>query len=352
MAERRRLPSPVPVSTTPLAAGAPAISDTTPLEGVAITATLGNVSDVDGLPGVFSYQWRQSTTPAGAVNTVIAGATNPSFTPTQAQANRRLTVTVTFVDNAGTAEARTSAITTVVGDVFVGVGNVADTQTGTASDDEYHGGLGNDNLSTAGGDDLVSGDGGDDTIATGAGDDTITFTGSGDGFDAVTGGAGNDSILALANDTIVGLRALSTVEVIDANGHTGVKILGSTGNDVLNFTNVTLIGIVSIDGGGGNDALTGSAGPDTIIGRAGTDTLNGGLGADSIEGGANNDTMNGGNGDDVFRYPTGGFGADTIAGFDANAEPEARTGSTSLVSSRPATSAPASPSPTAAAAQR
>ena len=301
-----------------VAAGAPAISDTTPTEGVEISATLGTVADVDGLPGVFSYQWRQSNTPAGAVNVVIAGATDSSFTPTQAQANRRLTVTVTFVDNAGSAEARTSAITTVVGDVFVGVGNVADTLTGTASDDEYHGGEGNDNLTTAGGDDLVSGDAGDDTIATGAGDDTITFSGLGDGFDAVTGGAGVDSIVALANDTIIGLRALSTVENIDAGVHTGVKIVGSPGNDVLNFTNVTLIGIVSIDGGGGNDALTGSAGNDTIIGRAGTDTLNGGLGADSIEGGANNDTMNGGNGNDVFRYPTGGFGADTIAGFDAN----------------------------------
>ena len=192
--------------------------------------------------------------------------------------------------------------------------------TGTAGPDVYHGGTSNDNLSTGAGDDLVSGDAGDDTITTGAGDDTITFSGTNEGFDSVTGGAGVDAIVAVADNTSIGLRSLSTVEGITADGHSGVRILGSTLNDVLNFTNVTLTGILSIDGGGGNDALTGSAADDVIIGRAGTDTLNGGLGSDTIEGGGGNDTMNGGNGNDTFRYLTvaGGFGGDTIANFDAS----------------------------------
>jgi Ca2+-binding RTX toxin-like protein len=85
----------------------------------------------------------------------------------------------------------------------------------------------------------------------------------------------------------------------------------------LNFTGVTLVNIVEIDGGGGNDAITGSNGNDTIIGRAGSDTLNGGNGVDIIEGGGGNDSMNGGAGNDFFRFLTGGFGADTITGFDA-----------------------------------
>jgi Ca2+-binding RTX toxin-like protein len=224
---------------------------------------------------------------------------------------------VTFVDNAGSAESRASAITTVVGDLFIG-GPGPDNQAGTAGQDVYHGGGGVDTLSTAAGDDLVSGDGDNDTISTGAGDDTITFSGNLDGFDAVTAGANVDVIVALADNTDIGLRSISTVEVIDSNGHSGVRILGSTVNDVLNFTNVTLIGITSIDGGGGNDALTGSSGPDVIIGRAGTDTLNGGIGADILEGGLGNDSMNGGNGNDVFRYNPGGFNNDTIGGFDAN----------------------------------
>ena len=146
-------------------------------------------------------------------------------------------MTVTFVDNAGTAEARTSAITTVVADFFDGgPAIVNDTLTGTAGDDVYHGGGGNDNLSTAAGDDLVSGDAGDDTISTGAGDDTITFSGTNEGFDSVTGGANVDAIIALTNNTTIGLRAISTVETISSDGHTGVKILGSALNDVLNFT--------------------------------------------------------------------------------------------------------------------
>jgi Ca2+-binding RTX toxin-like protein len=303
------------VTNTP-ATGAPIISDTTPTEGTAITASIGTVADVDGVPGSIVFVWRQSTTPAGAVDTVIAGATTASFAPTPAQVNRRLTVTVTFVDNGGVAEARTSAITTVVGDVFIGTVS-GDNQTGTAGQDVYHGAGGNDTLSTGAENDLVSGDTGDDTIATAGGNDTITYSGTAEGFDAVTGGVNVDAILALTNNTTIGLRSISTVESISANGHTGVKILGSTGNDVLNLTTVALTGIESIDGGGGNDALTGSAGADVIIGRAGTDTINGGVGADILEGGAGNDTLNGGAGNDQFRYLAGAFGADSIAGFNA-----------------------------------
>ncbi len=304
------------VVNTPVA-GAPTISDTTPTEGTAITASTVGIADVDGVPLALSFQWRQSLTPGGAVNTIIAGATGPSFTPTQLQANRRLTVAVSFVDNAGSLETAVSAITIVVGDLFNGGAGV-DVQTGTAGQDEYHGGGGADNLATAGQDDIVSGDADDDTISTAGGNDIITFNGASEGFDAVTGGAGVDAILAASNGTVIGLRSISTVESISNNGFAGVTILGSPNNDVLNFTNVTLTGIVLIDGGGSNDALTGSAGNDVIVGRAGTDTINGGIGIDTIEGGANNDTLNGGNGNDFFRYNLGGFGNDTITGFDAD----------------------------------
>jgi Ca2+-binding RTX toxin-like protein len=169
---------------------------------------------------VLGFVWRQSLTPAGAVNTIIGGATTASFTPTQAQVNDRLVMT--FVDNAGTAEARTSAITTVVADVFNG-GAGAENFTGTAGNDIVHGGGGNDTLTTNGGDDTVSGDAGDDTIATGAGDDTITFSGINEGFDSVTGGANVDQIIALTDNTTIGLRAISTVESISANGHSPVR---------------------------------------------------------------------------------------------------------------------------------
>ncbi len=143
------------------------------------------------------------------------------FTPTQAQSNRRLTVTINFVDNAGTAESRVSAITTVVGDLFPGAGDSntgVNVLAGTAGQDVYHGGNSNDNLSTGNEADLVSGDAGDDTVSTGGDADTITFSGTGEGFDAVTGGAGTDAIIAVSDATNIGLRSISTVETISANG--------------------------------------------------------------------------------------------------------------------------------------
>jgi hypothetical protein len=71
-------------------------------------------------------------------------------------------------------------------------------------------------------------------VSTAGGDDIITVA-AGDGFDAVTGGAGSDVIVAMANNINIGLRSISTIEDIDANGHTGVRIVGSALNDVLNF---------------------------------------------------------------------------------------------------------------------
>ncbi len=308
-------------ATNSPATGAPTISDITPTEGAAVTASTVGIADANGLPGVFSFQWLQSNVGGGGALTNIGGATGPTFTPLPAQANRRLAVAVSFVDLAGALETRTSVATSVTGDLFPGVGDNntgVNVLTGTAGQDEYHGGAGNDNLSTGAENDVVSGDAGDDIIATGAGDDTITFTGTGEGFDAVTGSAGVDAILALANDTDIGMRSISTVENIDANGHTGVRILGSSGNDALNLISVVLTGIVAIDGGGGNDALTGSAAADVIIGRGGSDVIKGGFGNDTIEGGAGNDSLNGGTGNDTFRYVPGGSGSDTITGFDAN----------------------------------
>jgi len=131
----------------------------------------------------------------------------------------------------------------------------------------------------------------------------IRFSGSSEGFDAVNGGAGSDDrIEAMANGTVIGLRNLQNVETIIANSFSGVTIVGSGAADTLAFNGVTLTGIQFIDGGGGNDAITGSSAADTIIGGAG------------------NDTMNGGPGLNIFRFAAG-FGADVINGFDANPNP-------------------------------
>lgn len=71
----------------------------------------------------------------------------------------------------------------------------------------------------------------------------------------------------------------------------------------------------SIDGGGGNDTLTGSNQNDTIIGGLGNDDLTGLLGDDSITGGEGVDSIFGNGGNDTL---LGGDGRDTIAGGDGD----------------------------------
>ena len=139
---------------------------------------------------------------------------------------------------------------------------------------------GNDVITTLDGNDRITGGAGNDTIATGGGNDTITFQGGNSGFDTIDGGAGTDTILALANNTVIGLTSLSGIEAISAAGLKGVTIQGSAGNDTFDFSGVTLTNILSLRGGAGNDTIIGSGAADTILGQAGIDTLSGGGGAD------------------------------------------------------------------------
>ncbi|MCW2393507.1 beta strand repeat-containing protein [Sphingobium sp. B11D3A] len=224
------------------------------------------------------------------------------------------------------------------------------------------GGLGNDSITGSAGSDTLRGSEGDDVLSGGDGDDIFQYTGATGGFDMVDGGIGNDSLQALASGTTIGLKSLTGIESINANGFTGVTIMGSSVADTLDFTAVALNGIVSIDGGAGNDAITGSSGNDVILGSAGNDILSGGDGDDLISGGAGNDVIDGGNGTDTANYSTntatqtinlaltgaqtissgdidtilnvenviGGSGADTIAGNAAANVLEGRAGNDTI----------------------
>jgi len=87
----------------------------TAAEDQVLTAS-NNLADEDGL-GTVSYQWL-------ANGTAIANATGNTFTLTQAEVGKAITVRASYTDLQGTAEARTSAATTVVT-------NVNDAPTGT-----------------------------------------------------------------------------------------------------------------------------------------------------------------------------------------------------------------------------
>lgn len=98
----------------------------------------------------------------------------------------------------------------------------------------------------------------------------------------VDGGAGNDILTGLGgNDAIIGGRGSDT-------------LAGGGGNDV-------------IDGGIGNDRMAGDDGNDTLVGGAGIDQINGGAGDDIVNGGAGRDVVTGGTGQDDFLFDDGDF---------------------------------------------
>ena len=174
---------------------------------------------------------------------------------------------------------------------------------GATGDWLVRGSFGNDTISTNAGNDWVSGGQGDDVISTGAGNDTIAFSGPNEGYDAIDGGAGYDRIVAQADNTVIGLKSLSGVELISAEGFKNVVIRAGNANDRLDFSAVQLTGISLIDGGNGDDTIIGSAGNDTIQGNWGNDVLHGGAGDDTFLV-ANNtglDTIDGGTGFDTIR---------------------------------------------------
>lgn len=173
------------------------------------------------------------------------------------------------------------------------------------------GGAGNDTIIGSGLVDTIVGGAGDDTLTGGAGNDTFQVTGTDHGFDSIDGGVGTDTIQAMVAGTRIGLRSMLGVETITAGSLTGVYIAGSAGDDILNLAAVTLTGIARIEGGEGNDTVTGNGvanvlwggiGNDRLSGEAGNDSLLGDDGDDTLIGGLGNDTLNGGLGIDTVDY--------------------------------------------------
>ena len=131
--------------------------------------------------------------------------------------------------------------------------------------------------------------------------------------------ANSSQLRAIVNGVVVGTIRESRVSTI--------RILGGAGDDTItiNIPGNTRIKTV-LNGGAGNDTITGSdgndtilggTGSDTLIGRRGNDTLRGGTGDDSLVGGLGNDTLQGDAGRDTLR---GGAGQNTLdggAGVDA-----------------------------------
>jgi Ca2+-binding RTX toxin-like protein len=342
--------------------GEPHIDDMTPTEQHALTASPGTVAAFSNVPeSSISYQW-QALVGGAFVN--IAGATNASFTPQQAQVGLQLRVLASFRDAGGVSRAIPSLPTKGVGDQKIGT-SASETLVGTVNDDELIGNGGNDILNGGLGADVLVGNAGDDTFlvddlgdivveTANNGSDTVqttlaartlaanleklifagtgNFTGTGNelantitggnGNDTLVGGAGNDTLVGgLGDDTYIvsesldrvteaanqgidlvrtGLASLTLATNVELMEYTGTGNFNGTGNSIDNRI-IGGAGNDRLDGGsGGNDQLVGLDGNDTLLGQGGDDALEGGLGDDTLDGGSGNDQMIGGSGDDTY----------------------------------------------------
>lgn len=216
---------------------------------------------------------------------------------------------------------------------------------GKEGDDKLYGGTGDDTLFGEVGNDTLDGGLGKDTMLGGAGDDlyiidnpkdrviesfnqgidtvsissplddepSINYT-LGQNIENLEGGAfielyatGN----ALNNRLIGGYISTNYLygrdgnDYIEAGGKSNNYLYGEAGDDTLisPFTNTLLIQMM--DGGEGNDTLTGSLNGygDTLVGGAGNDKITGLYGSDILTGGKGNDQF-------IYTNPNEGSGTD------------------------------------------
>jgi Ca2+-binding RTX toxin-like protein len=157
----------------------------------------------------------------------------------------------------------------------------------------------------------------------------------GQGNDWLRGGFKNDKIYgysdsgsAWGDDTIDGG---SGNDVLTGSSHGWPMIWGSAGNDTITGSG----GHSYLSGGDGNDSITGKDGDDylwggdgddTLFGASGYDTLVGGDDDDLLQGGALGDSLYGGNGNDSLNGQgqiddlNGDAGDDTLNGGDSAAD--------------------------------
>ena len=196
-----------------------------------------------------------------------------------------------------------------------------------------NGGDGNDTLVGAPNDDVITGDGGDDvitgggstavgdTIEAGGGDDRVVWN-DGDGSVDVDGGTGFDALEV--NGSLGGSDTIGFSNVGVAAGHLLVARTRLDGvPDPLSKVDVTAIRRIHVNGLGGNDSISadnggvGAVATDGLVldGGAGDDLVSGAETNDRVDGGDGSDIVNGGGGDDRL---TGGRGQDTLNGADGD----------------------------------
>ena len=145
------------------------------------TLSINNtLADKDGL-GDFHYQWLRS-------GKIIEQANQEKYTLIQDDVGKKISVTVSFTDNKGTVESKTSASTLMVKDSPI----QGEIKTGDAKNNTIIGTNKNDLLLGLAGRDTLNGGADNDTLNGGDGNDSLI---GGLGFDELTGGAGADKFV-------------------------------------------------------------------------------------------------------------------------------------------------------------
>jgi Ca2+-binding RTX toxin-like protein len=178
---------------------------------------------------------------------------------------------------------------------------------------EVHGGSGADDLYVSASQDTrAEGDAGDDIIDVsagltgygigGGGDDRIAGGGPTDGASVLDGGSGED-LIAHAGSQFATLTGGSGDDRVVAGSASSGPMSGGGGDDVLTFASGAAgYGAWTIDGGGGNDTITGHPALDVVHAGGGNDRV------DVADGSA--DQVDCGGGVDVVYADA----ADTVAG--------------------------------------
>ena len=133
---------------------------------------------------------------------------------------------------------------------------------------------------------------------------------SGDGASdrvTVNGSTGDDNIKVVTSGGSIVVNGLAAqVTIAHADSGDVLAVNGGTGNDVIDASAIKAGQLVSlnINGGDGNDTITGSAGNDTVNGGRGNDFANLGAGDDTFvwNPGDGSDTVEGGKGTDTLLF--------------------------------------------------
>ncbi len=168
-----------------------------------------------------------------------------------------------------------------------------DTITGSSVDDELSGGPGND---------TVNGGSGNDTFLE-SGDEPLCFSAvrgvtvsmRGLGTDVLNGGPGLEDRLDLTARS----APLTITLCVDAAAATGAGTCGNPRNDGEAGEADTVLNTEIVEGGQGNDTITGASADEWISGNGGDDVLSGGGGNDHLDGNAGINTLTGGSGADI-----------------------------------------------------